>query len=163
MSNHDLFRIITDPGSQQRVTMLLESICTFPFQAGASNVKMPKLRQHSSNLRMPCFVYVFDTILGTREQADKNPGAQFRCTAVIVSNISCREIERPGMLITQKVCLVSLVGCTNDWLNRRSGRKLILCIPPPIAHVHHTVYSTALRVSEAHLFEIEMCLKRKMS
>jgi hypothetical protein len=66
------------------------------------------------------------------------------------------------MLIARKFTEVSLVGCTNDWHNCRSGRKLILRIPPPIARVHLAVDSTTLRDSEAHQLEIDLCLKRKM-
>jgi len=162
LSNHDLIRIISDPGSKQHVTLSLESICTIPSQAGASDVKMPKLRPQSSNRGMPCFVYVFGTFRGTWDQAYENPNALFRCTADICSNITYREIERPRMLIAGRICPLSLVGCTNDWHNRRSGRKLIVCIPPPIAYVHLALYSTALRVSEVHRFKIKVCLKWKM-
>ena len=162
MSNHDLFRIIPDPGSQKRITLSLESICTIPFQAGASDVKMPQLRQHCSNRGMPCLVNVFGTFRGTWDQPDKNPGALFWRTADIFSNIANREIQRPGMLIARKIGQVSLVGCTNDGHNRCSGRKLILCIPPPIARVHLAVDSTTLRVSEAHRFKIEVRLKWEM-
>ena len=153
---------ISDPGSQQRVTLSPESISTIPFQAGASDVKMPKLRQHSSNRGMPCFVYDFGTCQGTWGHADENPGALFRCSVNIVLNITYCEIQRPGMLIALNICQVSLIGCTNDWHNRRSGRNLILCIPPPITRVHIAVYSTALRVCEAHWFKIEVFLTRKM-
>jgi len=66
------------------------------------------------------------------------------------------------MLITQKIGQVSLVRCTYDWYNRRSGRKLILCIPPPIARIHLTVDSTTLRVSKAHQFKMKVHLKCKM-
>jgi hypothetical protein len=61
-----------------------------------------------------------------------------------------------------KIGAVSLVGNTYGWHNHRSGRKLILCIPPPIARVHLTVDSTTLRVSEAHRFQIEVRLKWEM-
>ena len=57
-SNHDLFQIIPNRGKQQTVTLLLESICTIPFQARASDVKMPKLRQYSSNHAIQCFGHV---------------------------------------------------------------------------------------------------------
>ena len=69
------------------------------------------------------------------------------------------------MLLACIIGHVSLVGCTNDWHNHRSGRKLILCIPPPVAGVHLTVHSVTFRVCEAHWFknqpplEWEMCRK----
>jgi len=63
-SNHDLFWIIPHPGSQQRETLTLESICTIPFPARSSDVKMPTLRQQSSNCGMPCFVNVLGTFRG---------------------------------------------------------------------------------------------------
>jgi hypothetical protein len=66
------------------------------------------------------------------------------------------------MLIARKIGQVSLVGCTYDWHNRRSERKLILCIPPPIARVHLAVDSMTLRVSEAHRFKIEVLLNWEM-
>jgi len=77
LSNHHSLRIIPDPGSQQRVTLSLQSICTIPFQARTSDLKMPKLRQHSSNCGMPCFVNVFGTFWGTWDQCDKDPGTVF--------------------------------------------------------------------------------------
>jgi len=153
-----VFRIIHHPGSQRKVTLSLESICTIPFQAGVSVVKMPQLRQHSFNRGMPCLVNVFGTFRGTWDQPDKNPGTLFQCMADIFSNITNCEIQRPGMLISRKIGQVSLVGCTNDWHHRRSGRMLILCIPPPISRVHLAVDSMTLRVSEAHWFRIEVRL-----
>jgi hypothetical protein len=66
------------------------------------------------------------------------------------------------MLITRKIGQVSLVGCTFDWHNRRSGRTLILRIPPPTARVHLAEDSSTLGVSKAHRFKIEVCLKWKM-
>jgi len=157
-----LVRIIPDAGSQQQVTLSLESISTIPFQAWASNVTMPKLRLHSSSRRMQGFVNVFGTSLGTWYQADKNDGALFWGAADIISNITNREIQQAGMLIAQKDCQVSLGGCTTDWHNCRSSRKLILCIPPPITGVHLAVYSTTLRDCEVHRFEIQVCLQSKM-
>jgi len=124
LSNHGLFRIIPDPGSQTRVTLSLESICTIPFQAGASDVKMAQLRKHTSNCGMPCLVNVFGTFRGTWDQPDKNPGALFGCMADIILNITDREIQQPGLLIARKIGQVSLVRCTFDWHDHRSGRKL---------------------------------------
>jgi hypothetical protein len=63
------------------------------------------------------------------------------------------------MQITRKIGQGSLVGCTYDWHNRRSGSMLILCIPPPIARIHLAVDLSALRVIVAHWFKIEVPLK----
>jgi len=126
LSNHDLFLIISDPGSQQRVTLLQTSISTIPFQTGASDVKMPKLRQHSSNRGMRCWVYVFSTFRATSDQADEDRGALGRFTGDICSNIRYHEIVQPGMPIARKIRQVSFVGCTNDWHNCCRSRKLIL-------------------------------------
>jgi hypothetical protein len=86
----------------------------------------------------------------------------FWCAVDIFANIVNCEIQRTGMLIARKIGQVSLVRCTYDWHNRRSGRKLILRIPPPIAGVHLAVDSTTLIVSEANRFKIEMRLKWEM-
>jgi len=96
---------------------------------------------------MPC--QYFGTFRRTGDQPNKNPGALFRCTADIFSNITNREIQRPGMLVARKIGQVGLVGCTNDWDNRRSSRKLILRIPPPVTGVHLAVYLATLPVCEA--------------
>jgi len=159
LSNHDLFQIISDPGSQQRVSLSLESICTIPFQARASDVKMPKLRQHSSNCGMPYFVNVFGTFQGPWDHSDETPGALFRCLADIFSNITKHEIERPRMLIARKIGQVSLVRCTCGWHNCCSCRKWILCIPPPVTRVHLAIHATSLRVREVYRFKIVLSLK----
>ena len=52
VEQHQLFRIISNPATQQQVTLCLEFISKIPFLAGASDVKMSKLREHSSNPRM---------------------------------------------------------------------------------------------------------------
>jgi hypothetical protein len=162
LSNRDLFQIIPNPGSQMRVSLLLESICTIPFQAGASDVKIPQLRLHSSNCGMPCLINIFGTFPGTWDHPDKNPGAHFCCTATIFSNIADRDIQRPGMLNVQKIGRVSLVKCTYDCHDCRSGWKWILCIPPAITYGHLAVDSTTLRVSKAYQFKIEVCLRWEM-
>jgi len=66
------------------------------------------------------------------------------------------------MLIAWKIGQVSLVGCPNDWHNRRSGRQVILRIPPPLTGVRLTVYSATFRVCEAHRFKIQVRLKWEM-
>jgi hypothetical protein len=48
----------------------------------------------------------------------------------IFSNITDRDIQRPGMLVAQKISQVGPVGCTNDWHNHPSSRTLILHIAP---------------------------------
>jgi len=154
--------MIPDLGNQHRVPSCLESICTTPFQARASDVKLPKLRQQSSNCGMPCFVNVFGNFRGTWDQSDENQGMLFMSRAHMFSNINHCDIQWPGMLIARKPGQVSLVGCTYDWHNRHSGRKLILCIPPHVTHVHHTVTSTTQSVSHAQQFKIEVSLKWEM-
>jgi len=162
LSNHDLIWVIPGPGSQMSITSSLESTWTIPVQARASDDKMPKMGQRSSKRGMPCFVNVFRTICGTWDQPDRNPGAPFRYLADIFSIITNCEMQQPGMLIVRKIGQVSFVGCTHDSHNRRSGRKLILYIPPPITHDHLAVDSMTLWVSEVHRFKFEVCLKWEM-
>jgi len=162
LSNPDLFQIIPDPGSPKRITLFLESISTVAFQARASDVKIPEWGQHCSNRGMPCLGSIFGTFRRTGDQPKKNPGALFRCTVDIFSNITDREIQQPGMLVAQKIGQVGLVRCTNDWYNCSSSRKLILRIPPPIACVHLAVYLVTFRVCKAHRFKIEVHLKWEM-
>jgi len=162
LSNHDLFWIIPDPGSQKSITLSLESISTIPFQARASDVKIPEWVQHCSNRRMPCIVSIFGTVWWKEDQPNQDAGARFRCTVDIFSNITYSVIQRPGMLVSQRIGQVGLVGCTNDWHNPRSSRRLIMHIPPPIACVHLAVYSATFRVYEEHQFKIEVCLKWEM-
>ena len=147
LSNHDLFWIIPDPGRQKTITPSLESISTIPCQAGTSYVKIPEWGQHCSNRRMPCIMDILGTFRGTWNQRNENAGAPDWCTADIFSNVTNRDIQRPGMLIAWKLGQVSLVGCTNDWHNRRSGRKLILHIPPAVAVAPCIFYSNWLPMS----------------
>jgi len=88
-----------------------------------------------------------------------NPGVRFKCTADIFSSIANREIVQPGMVIARKMCQVSLVGCTYDWYNSCSCRKLVLRIPPPIAGVHLAVNLNTLGDSQAHWFKINVDLE----
>jgi hypothetical protein len=162
LSNHYLFQIITNLDSQQMVTLSLKYICTIPFQTRASDVKMLKFRQYSSNRRMPCFVNVLSTFRGTWDQPDKNPGLLFWCAADIFLNINNCEIQWSGMLIPQETSQASLVRCTFAWHNRHSGGMFILCIPPPIAPVHLSVDWTTLRVSAAHQSKIKVHLQWEM-
>jgi len=154
LNNHDWFRIIPDPGSQMRVKLSLESICTIAFQARASDVKTSQLGQHSSNRGRPCLVNVFGSFWGTCDQPDKKLEALSWCTADTFSNITNCDIQLPGILMAQKIGQVSLIGCTYDWHDRRSASNFIFGIPPQITSVHLTVDSTILRVSEAHRFKI---------
>jgi len=158
LSKHNLIWIIPDHGSQQTVTFSLQSICTIPFQARGSDVKMPELRQHSSNHIMTFFINDTGTVQGTSDQSIENPGKVFGSPADIFLNITNRETQQPGMLKAQNIAQVSHVQCTYDWHNCHSSRTLILCIPPPIAPVHLAVDSTTLRVSEAHWCKVEVCL-----
>jgi len=123
LSNHDLSQIIPDPGSQKRITLSRESISTIPFQARASDVKIPEWGQHCSNCGMPCLVSIIGTIRMTGDQPNKNPGMLFRCMTDIISKITDREIQRPGVLVAGKISQVGLVGFPNDWHNRHSSRK----------------------------------------
>jgi len=162
LSNHALFRMIPDPGSQKRITLSLESISTVSFQARASEVKIPKWGQHYSNRGMPCLVSIFGTFRRTGNQPKKNPGAIFRRVVDIFSNITYCKIQQPGMLVACKISQVGLVGCTNDCHNCCSSRKLILGIPPPIACVHLAVYWATFRVCKTHRFKIKVRLKWNM-
>jgi len=92
LRNHNLFRIIPDPGSQNRITMSLVSISTITFQARASDVKILEWRQHCSNRGMPCLVNIFGTFRRTGDQPNKKPGMVFMCMADIFLNITDREI-----------------------------------------------------------------------
>jgi hypothetical protein len=120
---------------------------------------MPGVRQHSSNCGMPCFVNVFRTFQGTRDQPDKHPCVICRSVADIFSNITICDIRWPGILVTEENALVSCVGCIYDWHNCRSSWKLILCTPPLIAPAHHAAGWMTLRVSGTHQVEIEACLQ----
>jgi hypothetical protein len=92
------------------VTLSLESIGTIPFQARASDVKMPQLKQHITNRIMPCCVNVFGTFSGTSYHFDDIPEALFSCLMDGFSDVSNCVIQRPGMLIAQKAGQVSVVG-----------------------------------------------------
>jgi hypothetical protein len=162
LSNRDLFVIIPDPGSQKWITLSLESISTVALQARASHVKTPEWGQYSSIRGMPCDSNIFGTFPRTGDQPYKNPGTLFRSTADIFSNIMDCELQRPDMLVTQKIDQVGLVGCTNDWHNRHSSRKLILHIAPPIACVDLAVYSATFCVCKVHRFTIDLRLQWEM-
>jgi len=162
LGNHDLFRIIPDPGSQKRITLFLESISTIPFQARTSYVQIPEWGQHSSNGRTQCLVSIFGTFRGTWDQPNEILAARFRCLLDIFSNITNCEIKRPGMLIAWKIVPLSLIGSTNDSHNCCPSRKLILHIPQPIARVHRAVYSATFGLCKAHRFKIEVRLKWEM-
>jgi len=162
MSKYDLFWIIHDPGCQKRITLSLESIIKIPFEAGTGYVKIPEWRQHGTNRRMPCLVSILGTFWGTWNQPNDSAGAICRCMTDILSNIATCEIQRPGMVIAQRIGQVSLVGCTNEWHDCHSGRKLILLVPPPISCVRLAEYSAIFPVCEVHRFKIEVCLQWEM-
>jgi len=103
LSYHDLFWIIPDTGSRKRIPLSLESISTIPFQAKASDVKILEWGQHCSNHGMPCFVSIFGTFRTKGDQPNKNPEALCMCTADIFLNSTDPEIQRPGMLVAQKI------------------------------------------------------------
>ena len=154
-----MFWIIHDPGSQKRITLSLESISTIPFQASATDVKIPEWGQYCSHCKMACLISNFLSIRGTADQPNKSPAPLIWCTADIYSNITDREILWPGILVTRKFHQVDLVRRTNNWHNCPSSRKLILCIPPPIARVHLAEYSANFGVCKVHQFQIKVYLK----
>jgi hypothetical protein len=78
------------------------------------------------------------------------------------SKIPDREIQRPGILVARKIRQVALAGCTNDWHNRRSSRKLILRIPPSITIIHLGVYSVTFQVCKAYRFNMQVHRKWEM-
>jgi len=111
LSNHDLFWIISNPGSQKRITLSLESTSTIPFQARASDVKIPEWGQHFSNCRMPYHVSILGTSQRTGDQPNKNVGAHCMCTADIVLNITEREQQPPH----QQNLFLSLEASRSAW------------------------------------------------
>jgi hypothetical protein len=159
LSINDMLWIIRDPGSQKMITLCLECIYTIPFQAGSSDVKIPKWGQHCSNRGMTCLISISGTFQEKWNQPKETPCRLCRGPPDIFSNITNREIQRPDILITWSIGQVSLVGCKNDWCNRPSCRKLILCIPPSGTGVYLAVYSATFRIFVGHQFKIEMCLK----
>jgi len=71
LSTHRLLQIFAYPGSQTNVTLSLESISTFPFQAGTRYVIIPKWAQHSSDSVMPCLRSISAKFWGTLVQPRK--------------------------------------------------------------------------------------------
>jgi len=100
---------------------------------------------------------------GTGDEPNKDLGVLFSCPADIILNITNCEILRRCMLIVRKIGQVSLVRCTNDWHNCRSGMTLILHIPPPISSVHFAVNCPAFQACEEHWFNIKVHPKSEMS
>jgi len=103
LSKHDLMWVIPYPGSQKRVILSLESICTIPFQTRTSNVKISRLRPHSLNQVMACFIDVFGIFWGSSDQPHENLGTLAGCLVDIVSNITDCEIWWPSLLIARKL------------------------------------------------------------
>jgi len=163
LSRHKMLRMIPNLGSQMRVTFSSESIHTIPFRPGARYLKIPEWGQHCFNRGMRWLVSIIGTFRGTGDQPNNDPGARFRCAAAIVLNSTNREIQRPGMLVAQTIGQVGLVGCTNNWHNRHSGRKLIMPIPASIVHVDLAVYSATFRVYKVNCCKIGVRLKSVMS
>jgi hypothetical protein len=58
---------------------------------------------------------------------------------------------------------VSHLGCTYNWQNHHSGRKLILHNVPSVIVDDLTVYSLSFRLCEVHLFKIGEQLKLDIS
>jgi hypothetical protein len=98
---------------------------------------------------------LFRTFEWTGDQPVQKAGALFRCAADIFSIITNCEILQPVMLVVRRIIQVSPVRCRYDWHNRRSSRKVILFIQPPIARAHLTVYSLTAGVSDEHWFNIK--------
>jgi len=161
LSNHDLLWIIPNPGSQKRIILSLESISTIPFQARASDFKIPEWGRHCSNRAMPCLVSILEPFRGPGITPRKIQ-ARFVGEPDIFSNNTDLEIQWPGMLVTRKTDPEGHVGCTNHWHNCRSSGMLILRIPPPITCVHLAVYLVTFRVCKAKQFQIEVHLKWEM-
>jgi len=162
LSNHDVFWIIADQGSQKMITLCLKSISPNPFQPRTSNVNSPEWGQQCSNLGIPCLISVFGTFWRTLNQLNNNPGVLFGCTVDIFSSITNREIQHQGMLIVSNIGHVNLVGCPHDWYNCRSGRKVILWISLPVACVYLAVYSATFWVCAACRIKSEVCVKLEM-
>ena len=158
-SNYDLFWIIPDPGRQNRITLSVEYICTIPFQPGTSDIKIPEWEQHCSNSGMPCHLRTFGTFRRIWNWPKEQPRLLLWCLPDIFAYITNRGKQWPGMLIVWKNGQVSFVGCTNEWYYRRSCRRLIICIPPPVAGVHLAVYSATLQVGEVHWFDFKVRLE----
>jgi hypothetical protein len=92
LRNHEVFRIILDPGRQKRITLSLEFINTVAVQARGSDVKIPEWGQPFSTRGMPCLASIFATFGRTEDQPNDNPGALVRCMADSISNLTDREI-----------------------------------------------------------------------
>jgi hypothetical protein len=137
----------------------LQSIRTIEFEARASHGKIAEWGQHCANCRMPWLISIFRTFQRTGDHLKKNPSPLVRCTADIISNITDREIQRPGMLVDRTIGAPGLVGCTNNRHRHCSSRELILGILPPIACDHLAVSSATIRVGKAHWFKILVCLR----
>jgi len=161
-SNHDVFRKILNPGSQQWAIQLQYYASTNSYQSNTGDVRMPQLRQHSCNCLLASLVNMFDTVWGTWKQHAENSSTLLRCPVDTVCNDSTFEIWLPGMLIAKMIGPVSLLTSTNHWQYSHSGWKLILRCPPPIAVDHHTIYLTSLGVSTAHQLKIVVSLKIEM-
>ena len=150
------------PRPPKRITLSVESISTIPFRARTRYFKILECGHLCSNRGMPCLGRIFGTFWGAGVQRNENSGVWIRCLRDIFLSISYRDIQWPAMLIAQTICQVSLVRCTNDWHNRRCGRKPISHIPQPVAFVDLAVYSVTFRVCVVHWFKFEVGLKWKM-
>jgi len=162
LCHHDLFRIIPNPGSLQRVTLFFKSICTVPFQPRASDDKMSKLRHQSTNRRISCFVKVFPNIRWTWVQANENPGSLVAYPARYL--FGCYQCWVPAASHANRPTNRSSESC---WMQQWLAESLLQqevdrVYPPSITCVHLAVDLTILWVSKGYQFTIEVCLERKM-
>jgi hypothetical protein len=162
VSNYAVAGIIPQHGRQNCITSSLGSISTIPSRAVISYVKILEWVELYSTHGVPCLVQSIGIFQGIWQLSNKNPGALWRCTADIFSNIANGEMQRPGIPIAWRSGLVSLVGCTIDCQNCQYGRMLILRIQPLFIGVHLTVDLVTDRVCKAHQFKIVVCLKCEM-
>jgi len=151
--------IIPDPSSKQKIMLLSASVSLVPFAGWTRFVKISGWVQHSSNCIVPGFFSVFATFWGICDKPHKTVRALFRNPAHMLLNSTSGENWGPGMLIAWIIWKVSLIRFVEDWHNHCPGRKLILCILPPIGYIWFAGYSITVLVSEQHRFTIVVFLK----
>jgi len=159
LCNQVLLWIFPDPGCHERITWFLKSICGILIQAGTRHINIAGWGQHSSNCSIPYLVTICDTIWGTGDQPNENPGILSICVVDCYSYTSNREIQQPGMLIVWKICQLRIVRCANDWDTHHSSRKHLMHILPAITCVHLSVSLVTLWIPKANQFHIEVSLK----
>jgi len=77
----------------------------------------------------------------------------------IYSYITNSKIHWTAVVDIQIIVQLRFVRDTNDWHNRRFGRKLILYIPQVISHVHFVVNMATFLLMDLHFLTIEVLLK----